>query len=60
MIGKIKTDLAKIEGVFDLKIDDVIGDDEIFVELDYAKASRLGLDVRNIGQVVRAAIVESA
>ncbi len=56
LINKIKSDLEKVNGIFDLKIDDVIGDDEIFIDLDYQKASRLGLDVRNIGQVVRAAI----
>jgi len=56
LIGKIKSELSQVAGITDLKIDDVIGDDEIFIDLDYQKASRLGLDVRNIGQVVRAAI----
>lgn len=56
LIEKIKVEMEKVDGVSDLKIDDVIGDDEIFIDLDYQKASRLGLDVRNIGQVVRAAI----
>ena len=56
LIGKIKEKLSQIDGISDLKIDDVIGDDEVFIEIDYQKAARLGLDARNIGQVVRAAV----
>lgn len=56
IIGKIKEELAKIDGVSDLRIDDVIGDDEVFVNIDYQKADRLGLDINNIGQTTRAAI----
>lgn len=56
MINRIKAELSKIDGVSDLNIDDVIGDDEIFVNIDYKKADRLGLDINNIGSTVRAAI----
>ncbi|MGH1469113.1 MAG: efflux RND transporter permease subunit [Bdellovibrionales bacterium] len=56
MIGLVKEELQKIEGVENLKIDDIIGDDEIFVDVDYAKASRLGLDVRSIGTTIRTAV----
>jgi multidrug efflux pump subunit AcrB len=56
LINKISAELSKINGVSDLRIDDVIGDDEIFVNIDYQKADRLGLDINNIGSTVRAAI----
>ena len=56
LIGLIKSDLSKVDGVLNLKIDDVIGDDEIYVNIDYQKARRLGLDVKNIGEIIRAAI----
>lgn len=56
MINKIKSDMEQIEGVYDVKIDDVIGDDEIYIDIDYVKAARLGLNVRNIGSTVRTAV----
>jgi multidrug efflux pump subunit AcrB len=56
IINSIKGELAKIPGVSDLRIDDVIGDDEIFVDIDYEKTDRLGLDVKNIGQTIKTAI----
>ncbi len=56
LIGIITKELEKIKGVENLKIDDVIGDDEVFVDIDYAKASRLGIDVDSIGSTIRTAI----
>lgn len=56
MIDIIKTDLSKIDGVINLKTDDVIGDDEVFIDIDYAKASRLGINVAAVGETVRTAI----
>ncbi len=56
LIGKIKSDLSTISGISDLRIDDVIGDDEVFIEVDDVKASRLGLNTRNIGSIIRSAI----
>ena len=56
LLGLVQSDLSKVSGVLNLKIDDVIGDDEINVNIDYQKARRLGLDVKNIGEIIRAAI----
>jgi len=56
VIEQVVQELKKINGVYDLKTDDVVGDDEIFVQIDYAKADRLGLNVANIGSSIRSAV----
>ncbi|MFT6067790.1 MAG: multidrug efflux pump subunit AcrB [Bacteriovoracaceae bacterium] len=56
MVNGIKAELEKVDGISDLRIDDVIGDDEIFVDIDYEKTDRLGLDVKNIGQTIKTAV----
>lgn len=56
LINAIKTDLGKVDGVLDLRIDDVIGDDEIYVNINYEKASRLGLNVQNISNTIRTSV----
>ena len=56
MINSVKEEMKKVDGVYDLKIDDVIGDDEIYINIDYEKAARLGLNVQNIGNTVRTAV----
>lgn len=56
MIAKISADLSKTPGILDLKVDDVIGDDEIYIDIDYAKADQLGLNVNSIGETVRTAV----
>lgn len=56
LIEKVKSELAKEPGVLDLKVDDVIGDDEVFVDIDTVKADQLGLTLKGIGDTVRAAI----
>ena len=48
--------LSKIEGIMDLEIDDVIGEDEVFVEVDFKHASRLGINVLQVGEVIRTAL----
>ena len=53
LIGKIKKELEKVDGISDLRIDDVIGDDEVFIQIDEVKAARLGLNTQNIGSNVR-------
>jgi multidrug efflux pump subunit AcrB len=52
----IKSVLEKTNGLFDVRIDDVFGDDEVFVNVDYQKAARLGLSLQDIGFAVRTAI----
>lgn len=49
-------ELKDVKGITDLKIDDVIGDDEIYVQINYDLADRLGLTVSSIGQSVRTAV----
>lgn len=56
MLGKIMTDLAKNPGVRDLKIDDILGEEEVKVKVDYAKADRLGLSVNSVGNAIRTAL----
>jgi multidrug efflux pump subunit AcrB len=56
MVEIVKEQLQKIEGISDLKVDDVIGDNEVFVLVDYEKADRLGLTVRSIGDAVQTAV----
>jgi multidrug efflux pump subunit AcrB len=56
LIGTIKKELGEEKGVSNLKVDDVFGDDEVYIEIDYTLADRLGLNVENIGSTVRAAI----
>lgn len=56
MIEQVKKELGDQKGIFNLKVNEIIGDDEVYVKLDYAKAARLGLDAHNIGQTLRTAI----
>ncbi|MBT4791626.1 MAG: efflux RND transporter permease subunit, partial [Halobacteriovoraceae bacterium] len=56
MVSKIQKKLAAIPGVRDLKIDDILGEEEIKVKIDYAKADQLGLSVNSIGSAIRTAL----
>ncbi len=56
MIAVISEKLSKTDGVQDLRVNDVYGDDEVFVDIDYAKAARLGIEVEQIGSVIRTAV----
>ncbi len=56
VIDLVKERLSKVDGVIDLKVDDVIGDDEVFIHLDYAKVDQLGLLTSQIGNIVSAAV----
>ncbi|MCF8058764.1 MAG: efflux RND transporter permease subunit [Bacteriovoracaceae bacterium] len=56
LIGKIKDELSQTKGISDLKTDDVFGDNEVYIDIDYGKADQLGLNVDSIGSTVRAAI----
>ncbi|MCB0384338.1 MAG: efflux RND transporter permease subunit, partial [Bdellovibrionales bacterium] len=56
VVSKVIEEMSKVNGVRDLRVDDVIGDDEVYVEIDYPKADRLGLEVKMIGDTVRAAV----
>ncbi|MCB0361574.1 MAG: efflux RND transporter permease subunit, partial [Bdellovibrionales bacterium] len=56
VVGGVIHKLSAVPGIGDVKVDDVIGDNEVYVDIDYPKADRLGLDVKAIGDTVRAAI----
>lgn len=56
VIGIVIDKLSKIKGIYDLKVNDVKGNDEVFVDIDYEKASRLGLNVKLIGDTISAAV----
>lgn len=52
----IKEDMSKIDGVLDMKTDDIMSEDEIKVLIDYEKADQLGLSVNAIGSAIRTAL----
>jgi multidrug efflux pump subunit AcrB len=56
VLGIVMDRLGKVAGIKDLKVDDVVGADEVFVEIDYEAADRLGLSIDSIGNAVRTAI----
>jgi multidrug efflux pump subunit AcrB len=55
-MAEVIAELSKVDGVLDLKINDVIGDDEVYIDIDYQKVDRLGLTVDAVGTAVRTAI----
>lgn len=59
LIAKISGELSKVDGVTDLKVNDVYGDNEVFINVDYSKADRLGLSVNSIGNALKATIAGS-
>ncbi|MCK5072703.1 MAG: efflux RND transporter permease subunit [Bacteriovoracaceae bacterium] len=56
MLKKVVGELGKIDGIYDLKVKNVVGNNEIFVNIDFKKADRLGLAVKQIGDAVSAAV----
>lgn len=53
---KIVEKLKATPGVFDARADDVFGDDEVLVRVDYERAARLGLSLEAIGSTIRTAV----
>lgn len=56
VVTHVKSKLEKVDGLLDVKIDDTFGEDEFLVDVDNAKANRLGLSTLEIGNTVRAAV----
>lgn len=56
IVQEIKLKLSAVEGIRDLKINDILGEEEIKVKIDYAKADQLGLNVNSIGSSIRTAL----
>lgn len=55
-LKKTMADLKQIKGVFDTKIDEVFGPDEVKVLFDFDKLDRLGLSAASVGNTVRTAL----
>lgn len=55
LLGEVMDQLSNINGIVDLKVNNVLGEEEIKVIIDYAKADRLGLSVATIGNAIRTA-----
>ena len=56
VIAGLKSHLGSIKGIRDLAVDDIRGENEVKVKIDYAKADRLGLTVNAIGNAIRTAL----
>src|SRR5690606_1647651 len=54
-LDKLIAKVSQVDGVLDLRTDDVIADDEVWVDVRYAEANRLGLTVKTIGDSVKVA-----
>jgi multidrug efflux pump subunit AcrB len=48
--------LKNIKGIINPQVNDVFGEDEVHVNLDYDKIAQMGLDVNLIGQTIKTAI----
>ncbi|MDC1175734.1 efflux RND transporter permease subunit, partial [Bacteriovoracaceae bacterium] len=59
IISKVISELGKVDGISDLKANDVFGDDEIFININYSLADRLGLNIQSIGETLKATIAGS-
>ncbi len=59
VVDKMIVKLEGIDGVFDEKIDDVFGPDEVVVDLNNDYISRLGLNAQTIGNTIRTALTGS-
>jgi len=55
-INEVKSELSTIAGLIDLRIDDVIGPDEVRVMADYKKMDELGLSAKSVGETIRTAL----
>ena len=55
-IDAVKAKLEKVDGVFDVAIDDVYGEEEVYVNVNASKANRLGLSTFVVGNTLRTAI----
>ena len=56
VVEKVVSKLEQTPGVRDIGVDTIVGDDEVYVELDYAKADRLGLNADSVGNAIRSAV----
>jgi multidrug efflux pump subunit AcrB len=55
MLDEVIARLSKIEGIYDLDTDDILGEEELKVLIDYDKTDSLGLSVDTVGNAIRTA-----
>jgi multidrug efflux pump subunit AcrB len=56
MINQIKDELGQVPGILDLQVDDIVGEDEIKLQINYEKLDQLGLTVNDVGNAVKTAL----
>lgn len=56
MSAEIVKQMSAIDGVEDVETNDILGEKEIKVKIDYDKAAKLGLTVSSVGNAVRTAL----
>lgn len=56
VVNHIRDQISKVPGIFDAKVDDVFGDDEVNLKMNFDQVARLGLSLGEIGLNVRTAI----
>lgn len=56
MIKEMVEKLSKVEGIYDLEVDDILGEKEVKVQINYEKADQLGLSVNSIGNAIKTAL----
>ena len=52
----IRDKMAEVPGVLNMRVDDVIGAEEVQIKVDQVRAAQLGLDLNTIGDTIRVAI----
>ncbi len=53
---KIIERLSSVEGIKNIEINDIFGDDRVYIDVNEAVASRLGLSLEGIGSIIRTAV----
>jgi multidrug efflux pump subunit AcrB len=56
MLEQVISELSKIEGIYDVETDDILGEKEAKVLIDYEKTDQLGLSVQSVGNAIRTAL----
>jgi len=55
-VAHLKSKIALLPGVLDLKVDDIVDADEVMVRLNYTDADQRGVQVTDVGNTVRTAL----
>jgi multidrug efflux pump subunit AcrB len=56
MVKEVIAEMSNVQGIYDLETDDILGEEEIKVLIDYDKTDQLGLSVNQIGNAIRTAL----